>query len=99
MLGAPASRFWDLGQHEPQLRSTNSFGHSPRPLSQASQQLRVAECARAIRTGKLATTAASACLGVQGPAAKPGNEGQVGGAVSIGVEPATIAAICMAIAQ
>jgi hypothetical protein len=33
MLGAPASRFWDLGQHEPQLRSTNSCGHSTRPLS------------------------------------------------------------------
>lgn len=37
---------------------------------------------------------------MQGPAANPGNEGQVGGAFSVGVEPdAIIAAICMAIAQ
>jgi hypothetical protein len=66
----------------------------------ALTQLRVPRCARAIRTGRLATTAASACLGVQGPAAKPGNEGQVGGAFSVGVEPdAIITAISMAIAQ
>jgi hypothetical protein len=37
---------------------------------------------------------------VEGPAAKPGNKGQVIGAASIGVEPgAIIAAIRMAMAQ
>jgi hypothetical protein len=40
---------------------------------------------------------------VDGPEAKPGNIGQVSGAVTIGFEPgaggAIIAAICMAIAQ
>ncbi|HEV2484477.1 MAG TPA: hypothetical protein VGT08_03005 [Terracidiphilus sp.] len=63
-------------------------------------RLAAGECARADKTGRLATSTASACLDMQGPAANPGNEGQVGGAFSVGVEPdAIIAAICMAIAQ
>lgn len=61
----------------------------------------VSDCSTS--AGRLGADAASACAGVEGPARKPGNMGQVIGAVRIGVLPeaswASIAAICMAMAQ
>ena len=51
-------------------------------------------------TGKLTTDTAKACVGAEVPERKPGNSGQVSGAVSIGVVlDAIIAAIRIAIAQ
>jgi hypothetical protein len=61
------------------------------------------ECACSSREGNSAAVAASACAGVQGPAVKPGNSGQVEGAVTKGLDPelasAIIAAMRMAMAQ
>ena len=60
-------------------------------------------CACTRSAGRLAADAKSACEGVEGPARKPGNMGQVSGAVRMGVLPeascASMAAICMAMAQ
>ena len=72
-------------------------------LIRAAAWPRAGECACVSRKGRLAADAASACDGAEVPPAKPGNNGQVIGAVSIGVDPgsacAIMAAICFAIAQ
>ncbi len=57
-------------------------------------------CSR--RTGRLVSDGVSACAGTQHPAAKPGNIGQVAGAVKAGAVPyarAIIAIISAFIAQ
>ncbi len=60
-------------------------------------------CAFIGKSGNPAAFAVKACDGAELPRKKPGNSGQVIGAVRIGVVPcaafAIIAAICIAIAQ